>query len=190
VPPRYDVGARTHINEDIRRYNMNLRKAIKGLHHVSLITITHNRDMFTRHGLHLNASGKELLSKTILRIQAVKRKNLSPLQTDPSLNTSPASDQVIAKPATDDLSMTHADLASKDMTPDQIRTEEKSHVKDAEPDAEHHESLSQDCNQNKQDSDKETPEIPTQTTSGPCVSCRTSSRQKRPPTTKNNDFLW
>jgi hypothetical protein len=71
-----------------------------------------------------------------------------------------------------------------------IRIEDKSHVKDADPDAENQESLSQDCNQNNQDSDKETPEMPTPATSGPCVSCRTSSRQKRPPTTKNNDFLW
>ena len=66
VPVRYDTGARSHINEQIEIYNKQLDKVTKHFKHVKLIKLTTNREHFTKHGLHFNSKGKEILSKELL----------------------------------------------------------------------------------------------------------------------------
>jgi hypothetical protein len=95
VPTRYDSGARPHINWDIEKYNMNLREMIKGFQHTTIISVTHNREMFTRHGLHLNGSGKELLSRTILRIQAATSRDKTSTSTHRTGKDVPTSKRVL-----------------------------------------------------------------------------------------------
>jgi hypothetical protein len=75
VPVRYDVGARSHINAEIESNNKKLQKVTKGFQHVSLIRGTPNRELFTKHGLHLNGKGKEIFTKELLKILTVKPKN-------------------------------------------------------------------------------------------------------------------
>jgi hypothetical protein len=129
---------------DIERYNMNLREVIKGLQHVTLISVTHNREMFTRHGLHLNSAGKELLSRVILRIQAVNSRDriatiihlpgkeeptrkcdqngvlidLSCPQSDVSLCTTPSVNQATTSSNAEDHPGIPAALASNGTLPD------------------------------------------------------------------------
>jgi len=67
VPVRYDIGARSNINEQIESHNKKLCKVIKSFMHVKLIKVTINREDFTKHGLHLNSKGKEKVSTELLK---------------------------------------------------------------------------------------------------------------------------
>jgi len=72
VPVRYDSGARSHINEQIENYNKKLFKATKSFKHVKLVKVTTDREHFTKHGLHLNNKGKEIMSKELLKNLQIK----------------------------------------------------------------------------------------------------------------------
>jgi hypothetical protein len=206
VPARYDVGARTHINADIERYNQNLRKVIKEYQHVSLISITHNREFFTKHGLHLNNTGKELLSKVILRILAVKRNNkkvttielpceIEPSrrsdrnrvmkdfssQTDSSLTTLPTPGQEITNTATDDHSVNPSVPARNETTSDQRRNEDKNQVnlgvREKNDPTENHSDNIQVQDDSSRQQEKEAVMIATR-------------RSRKTPVTRSEDFLW
>lgn len=75
IPVRYDAGARSHISAEIESYNRKLQKVTKGFQHVSLVKGTSNRELFTKHGLHLNVKGKEIFTKELLKILTIKPKN-------------------------------------------------------------------------------------------------------------------
>jgi hypothetical protein len=163
--------------------------------------------MFTKHGLHLNNTGKELLSKVILRILAVKRKNktattsqlpwkdepsrrsdqnrvvtdFSSLQTDPILNTLPTPDQVITNSTTDDHSVNPTVLARRETTSDQTRNEDKSHVnhgvREEKDPAEHHSENMQRQDENSRQQEEEAVVIGTR-------------RIRKTLVTRSEDFLW
>jgi hypothetical protein len=73
VPMRYDIGVGSPINEKITNYNKKLQKVVKCFSHVNLTRITNNREHFTKHGLHLNRTGKEILSKEITKYLTIKQ---------------------------------------------------------------------------------------------------------------------
>jgi hypothetical protein len=52
----------SHVNILTKSFNSKLLKLAKAFSHVSIIEIVSNRLLFTKHGLYLNESGKELLS--------------------------------------------------------------------------------------------------------------------------------
>jgi hypothetical protein len=60
VPYRHDMTDYSHVNTTIKSFNSKLLKLAKIFSHVSIIKIVNNRLLFTKHGLHLNESGKEL----------------------------------------------------------------------------------------------------------------------------------
>jgi hypothetical protein len=62
VPYRHDMTNYSHVNNTIKSFNSKLLKHAKIFSHVCIIEIVNNRLLFTKHGLHLNESGKELLS--------------------------------------------------------------------------------------------------------------------------------
>jgi len=66
IPYRYDVKDYSHVNSTIKSFNSTLLKLAKSFSHVSIIEIVNNRLLFTKHGLHLNESGKELLSNQLV----------------------------------------------------------------------------------------------------------------------------
>jgi hypothetical protein len=67
VPMRNDIGVGSPINEQIKNYNKKLHKVTKRFKHVKLTRVTTNREHFTKHGLHLNNKGKEIMSKELLK---------------------------------------------------------------------------------------------------------------------------
>jgi hypothetical protein len=69
---RYDIGARSHINKQIENYDKKLYKVTKSFKHVKLTKVTTNREHFTKHGLHLNNKGKEIMSKELLKNLPIK----------------------------------------------------------------------------------------------------------------------
>jgi hypothetical protein len=73
VPIRNDIGVGYPINEQITNYNKKLQKVIKCFRHVKLTRVTTNREHFTKHGLHLNRTGKETLSKEIIKYLPIKQ---------------------------------------------------------------------------------------------------------------------
>jgi hypothetical protein len=70
---RNDIGVRSPINEQITNYNKKLQKVIKCFRHVKLTRVTTNTEHFTKHGLHLNRTGKETLSKEIIKYLPIKQ---------------------------------------------------------------------------------------------------------------------
>ena len=57
VPLRHDIGIKSSKNELILKHNRTMHKIAKNHKHVKLISITPNREYFTRHGFHLNRRG-------------------------------------------------------------------------------------------------------------------------------------
>jgi len=65
IPHRYDLDRNSVTNLEIHAVNRKLNKMAKVFSHVAIVETDLNRKYFTRHGMHLNKSGKEWLSKLI-----------------------------------------------------------------------------------------------------------------------------
>jgi lysophospholipase L1-like esterase len=65
VPKRFDLEAHSCINYEVNAFNKKLGKHMKSFHHASTVEVTSNRELFTKHGLHLNRKGKEQAAKPI-----------------------------------------------------------------------------------------------------------------------------
>jgi len=65
VPYRYDVKDYPYVNSMIKAFNSKLLKLPNRFNYVSTVTIVNNRLLSTKHGLHLNVTGKELLSNQL-----------------------------------------------------------------------------------------------------------------------------
>jgi hypothetical protein len=77
IPHRHDVDMNSETNLEIQTFNRNLHKRAKAFSHVALVETEFNRKYFIQHGMHLNKSGKEWLSKLIATqiSRLVKRNN-------------------------------------------------------------------------------------------------------------------
>jgi hypothetical protein len=65
APHRYDLHGSSCVNDEIVVYNRKLHKVGKTADNVKTIQAPSNRNDFTRHGMHLNVSGKEKVAKLI-----------------------------------------------------------------------------------------------------------------------------
>ena len=65
IPHRHDMDRNSVTNLEIQAINRKLNKMAKLFSHVAIVETDLNRKYFTRHGMHLNNSGKEWLSKLI-----------------------------------------------------------------------------------------------------------------------------
>ena len=66
IPHRYDLHRNSVINLEIQAVNRKLNKLTEVFSHVDIVEIDLNRKHFTTHGMHLNKTGKERLSKLIV----------------------------------------------------------------------------------------------------------------------------
>jgi hypothetical protein len=66
VPHRYDLMQSSCVNNEIRLFNRKLMKSVRAFKNAFVLDITSDRNHFTKHGLHLNSLGKEVLSKQIV----------------------------------------------------------------------------------------------------------------------------
>jgi hypothetical protein len=64
-PHRYDLQDSSCVNKEIQVFNRKLHKFLKDMHYVNIISTNLTRNKFTRHGLHMNSSGKEKIAKII-----------------------------------------------------------------------------------------------------------------------------
>jgi hypothetical protein len=66
VPHRYYLMQSSCVNNEIRSFNRKRKKSVRTFKHASILEMTSDRNHFTKHGLHLNALGKEVLSKQMV----------------------------------------------------------------------------------------------------------------------------
>ena len=78
VPHRYDLEMRSCVNREIIVFNGKLKKLSKLIDNLREIDVTTDREMFTRHGLHMNRMGKELTArKTATEVSVLFQANKS-----------------------------------------------------------------------------------------------------------------
>jgi hypothetical protein len=77
VPHRYDLANWSCVNNEVKTFNRRLEKVMKILKHVLVVKVDLTREHITRHGLHMNTLGKEMITKQIVAtINAVLKKNM------------------------------------------------------------------------------------------------------------------
>lgn len=65
VPHRHDLPVWSCVNKEIESTNRKLSKIVKGFFNAGFINTPSNKDLYTAHGLHLNATGKEIIATRI-----------------------------------------------------------------------------------------------------------------------------
>jgi hypothetical protein len=60
---RHDLHVNSCVNREVEVFNRKLRKQMKIFDNVTLIKVDPDRDLFTKHGLHMNNKGKEQVAK-------------------------------------------------------------------------------------------------------------------------------
>ena len=70
VPYRHDLDRNSCINDEVKVYNRKLKKYLKVCANTQIIDIDSNRELFTKHGLHLNLKGKDQIARKI--VQTIK----------------------------------------------------------------------------------------------------------------------
>jgi hypothetical protein len=82
VPHRYDLTNWSCVNRKVTTFNQKLQKLMKPFKHVVIITTDLTRGHFTRHGLHMNSLGKDLISSIIsmaIKEILVEKKETTPI---------------------------------------------------------------------------------------------------------------
>jgi hypothetical protein len=59
VPQRYDLKADSRVNKETRKFNRKLKSLSEQIANLCVIEISINREVYTRHGLHMNRISKE-----------------------------------------------------------------------------------------------------------------------------------
>ena len=65
APNRYDLMSNSCVNNGIEKFNRKLRKSLERFGKGELIDVFSERNLFTKHGQHLNSEGKESIAKKI-----------------------------------------------------------------------------------------------------------------------------
>jgi hypothetical protein len=67
VPYRHDLAPNSCVNHDVKVYNRKLKKHLKVLHNTCVLEMDTDRDLYARHGLHMNLKGKERIACKIIK---------------------------------------------------------------------------------------------------------------------------
>ena len=59
APHRYDLMSYSCVNNEVEKFNRKLCKRLERFGKVELIDVVSERNLFTKHGQHLNSEGKE-----------------------------------------------------------------------------------------------------------------------------------
>jgi hypothetical protein len=107
VPHRHDLSPNSCVNQEVQVFNRRLDKLKKAYLNLSVVTVDSARDLFTRHGLHLNAQGKEhIASREVTVINdlfsinkslpiVLKWKDMGDIQRDPAAKQLPCVEIVV-----------------------------------------------------------------------------------------------
>ena len=103
APHRFDLIETSCVNLEIKNFNSKLRSKLKNIGKVKLIEVDKDRTLFTGHGQHLNARGKENMAKKIASmIKRMLAKETKPIRVKwyldnetPDTSTPTTNDQVL-----------------------------------------------------------------------------------------------
>jgi hypothetical protein len=80
VPHRHDLINESCVNREVKILNNNLRNRLKRFNNVEMIEVTSERELYTKHGQHLNSRGKETMANKIaLSIENVLKRKVDPI---------------------------------------------------------------------------------------------------------------
>lgn len=65
APCRHDLDSDSCVNREVKVYNRKLKKHLKVFDNTHIIEVDPQRDLYTRHGLHMNQNGKEHMAKKL-----------------------------------------------------------------------------------------------------------------------------
>ena len=161
IPHRHDLANDSKTNLEVQAYNAKLTKLATLFNHVTLIEIDSNRKYFTKHGLHLNNPGKAWLAKqTASQINKLVRDSNKP---DPRIALEWKDTKTNVS-----INTTTNHNPNLEITVGDFSKHDLSKV--LAPPSQNHNNQG-----NKTDNEQLR---------------KTSSRQKKAPVTRSNDFLW
>jgi len=80
VPLRYDVSNESCVNNEVKVFNNKLRRRLGRFKNVQLIEVPSERELYTKHGQHLNWRGKEIMANEIaLFIEKLLKRKVDPI---------------------------------------------------------------------------------------------------------------
>jgi hypothetical protein len=80
APHRYDLIRNSCVNTEIEKFNRKLRLRLGRLGRVEMIDVVNDRNLYTRHGQHLNTEGKETVANKIAStIECMLNKQVEPI---------------------------------------------------------------------------------------------------------------
>jgi hypothetical protein len=65
APHRHDLSDLSCVNNEVKGFNRKLQKMMKIYDNTEILDVDINREYYTRHGLHMNISGREKMAKKI-----------------------------------------------------------------------------------------------------------------------------
>ena len=63
APHRFDLEESSCVNKEVKVFNRKLNKVMKRYNHIKVIDTSAKRDHYTQHGLHMNKTGKEWITR-------------------------------------------------------------------------------------------------------------------------------
>jgi hypothetical protein len=63
TPHRFDLEESSCVNKEVKVFNRKLNKIMKRYNHIKVINMSAKRDHYTQHGLHMNKTGKEWITR-------------------------------------------------------------------------------------------------------------------------------
>jgi lysophospholipase L1-like esterase len=63
APHRFDLEESSCVNKEVKVFNRKLNKIVKRYNHIKLIDMSDKRGHYTQHGLHMNKTGKEWITR-------------------------------------------------------------------------------------------------------------------------------
>jgi len=63
APHRFDLEESSCVNKEAEIFNRKLKRIKKRYNHTEVTDMSVNRDHYTKHGLHMNKTGKEWLAR-------------------------------------------------------------------------------------------------------------------------------
>ena len=62
VPCRHDLESSSCVNHEVKVYNRKLKKHLKLFDNTCVLEVDTDRELYTRHGLHMDLKGKERIA--------------------------------------------------------------------------------------------------------------------------------
>jgi hypothetical protein len=92
TPPRFDFLPSLFVNNEVISFNRQLKKRMVPYNNVKILETCLKREFFTKHGLHLNSSGKECIAQRLSMVvkSFTNRVGMSPISLQWKDDTMPS----------------------------------------------------------------------------------------------------